>query len=209
VFRDIEMEDLASTMFDDEETIQNSEDEGRHGEEVHVRDNLVVIAKESRPELVGVVGRREAPEIPRDGAFRDIQAEFQKLTVNSQSAPAGILLHHPPDDSSNLGIDLWPAQPLWPRAQVPEQPKASPMPGDNGFWFDNDQGPAPCRPKSAEQNPKYPILHSQPRTRSFSLEHAQLLTEGTDLETEVVPERKKPLRQVRNPKENGVMAPDL
>ena len=43
----------------------------------------------------------------------------------------------------------------------------------------------------------------------FSLEHAQLLTEGTDIETEVVPERKKPLRQVRNPKENGVMAPDL
>ena len=32
VFRDIEMEDPASTMFDDEKTIQDSEGEGRHGE---------------------------------------------------------------------------------------------------------------------------------------------------------------------------------
>jgi hypothetical protein len=33
MFRDIEMEDLASTVFDDEETIQDSEGKGRHGEE--------------------------------------------------------------------------------------------------------------------------------------------------------------------------------
>ena len=32
VFRDVEMEDPASTVFDDEKTIQDSEGEGRHGE---------------------------------------------------------------------------------------------------------------------------------------------------------------------------------
>ena len=173
-------------MFDDEETIQDLEGEGRHGEEVHGCDDLAVIAKEPRPALAGVVGRRQAPEIPRDGAFGDVEAEFQKLTMNSRSAPGGILVHHPPGESSNLGIDLWPAEALWPRSKAPEQPKASPMPGDNGFWFENDQGIAPCRPKPAEQNPEYPILHSQPRARIVSLEHAQLLTEGTDLKTEVV-----------------------
>ena len=57
MFRDIKMEDLASTMFDDEETIQDSEGEGRHREEVHGRDDLAVIAKESRPEVASVVGR--------------------------------------------------------------------------------------------------------------------------------------------------------
>ena len=60
------------------------------------------------------------------------------------------------------------------------------MPGDNGFRFDNDQDVAPCRPKPAQQNPKYPILDSQPRARLFSLEYAQLLTEGKDLEAEIV-----------------------
>jgi len=60
------------------------------------------------------------------------------------------------------------------------------MPGDNRFWFDDDQDAAPCRPKAAEQNPKHSILDSQPRARLFSLEHAQLLTEGKDLKAEVV-----------------------
>ena len=60
------------------------------------------------------------------------------------------------------------------------------MPGDNGFWLNDDQDKAPCRPKTAEQNPKYSILGSQSRARNFSLQYAQLLTEGKDLETEVV-----------------------
>ena len=106
VFRDVEMEDPASTMFDDEKTIQDSEGESRHGEEVHGRDDLAVIAKENRPELASVVGRGQAPEIAGDGAFGDVEAEFQKLTVNSGSAPGTILVRDSPDESSHLGIDL-------------------------------------------------------------------------------------------------------
>ena len=47
MLRDVEMENLASIVFDDEETIQDSEGEGRHGEEVHGRDGLAVIAQEA------------------------------------------------------------------------------------------------------------------------------------------------------------------
>ena len=81
MFRDVEMEDPASTMFDDEKTIQDSEGESRHGEEVHRRDDLAVIAKESRPELASVVGRGQAPEIAGTVSFGDVEAEFQKLAV--------------------------------------------------------------------------------------------------------------------------------
>jgi hypothetical protein len=44
----------------------------------------------------------------------------------------------------------------------------------------------PCKPKTAEQNPKHPILASQPRARTFSLEYSQLLTEGKDPQAEAV-----------------------
>jgi hypothetical protein len=44
----------------------------------------------------------------------------------------------------------------------------------------------PVPPKTAEQNPKYSIVDSQPRARMFSLEYAQLLTWGKDLEAEAV-----------------------
>ena len=156
VFRDVEMKDPASTVFDNEETVQDSKGESGHREEVHGR--APVIAQESSPEFPCLLGRRQALDIARNCPFRDLEAEFERLTMNSGSAPGGILFHHPLDENSNLGIDLWPAKALGPRLKAPEQPKASPMPGDNGFWFDNNQDVAPCRPKAAEQNPKYSIL---------------------------------------------------
>jgi len=67
-----------------------------------------------------------------------------------------------------------------------EQSKASSMPGDNGFWFSDDQDVAPSRPKTAKEKPKDSILDSERRARMFSLEHAHLLTEGKDLEAKVV-----------------------
>ena len=180
------MENLASIVFDDEETIQDSEREGRHGEEVHGRDDFAVIAQESSPQFPCLLGRRQAPDVARNCAFRDVEAEFEKFTVNPRSAPGGILLHHPANESSNLGIELWPARGLWLRPEAPEQTKASAIPGDHGFWFDDNQDVAPCRPKAAEQSPEYSILDSQPRVRLFSLEYTQLLTESKNLKREVV-----------------------
>ncbi len=110
VFRDIEMKDPASTVFDHKETIQDSESEGRHGEEVHGHDDIAVIAQERSPELAGLLAGIQAAEIPRNSAFTDIESELQKLTVNPRSAPACILLYHPSDEGSNFSIDSWPAE---------------------------------------------------------------------------------------------------
>ena len=158
MFGDVEMEDLASTVFDHEKTIQDSERESWHGEEVHGRDGLAVIVQESSPEFPCLLGRKQAVEIARNCAFRDIEAQFQKLTVNSGSAPGRILVRHPPNEGSHLGNDSWPGQALGPRSKASEQPKTSPMSGDNGFWLNDDQNVAPRRPQTAEQNPEYPIV---------------------------------------------------
>jgi len=113
VFRDIEMDYPASTVFDDDETIQDSEGQGQHSEEVHGHDHIAVILQKSSPELAGLLARIRAPEIARNSTFGDVEPEFQKLPVNSRSAPACIPLYHPPDEGSNFGIDFWPAKSLW------------------------------------------------------------------------------------------------
>src|SRR4030095_1700095 len=123
VFRNVEMENLASIV---------------HGEEVHGSDDFAVIAQESSPEVPCLLGRRQAPDVARNCALRDLEAELEKFTMNRRSPPVEILLHHPLDERSSRGIDLWPAKALWARAKAPEQPKASPMPGDNGFRFEHD-----------------------------------------------------------------------
>jgi hypothetical protein len=60
------------------------------------------------------------------------------------------------------------------------------MPGDNSSWLADDQDVAPRGLEAAEQNPKYSILDSQARTRMLSLEYAQLLKQGKDLDAQVV-----------------------
>ena len=114
VFRDIKMKDPASTVFDHKEAIQDSEGQGRHGEEVHGHDDIAVIAQESSPQLAGLLTGIQAPEIARNSAFGNVESEFQKLPVNSRGAAACILLYDSPDEGSNLGIDSWPPKLLWP-----------------------------------------------------------------------------------------------
>ena len=110
--RDIQMEDPSTTVLDDEKAIQHAKRQGRHGEEIHGRDDVAVIAQESSPAFASVVGRRQAPEIAGDRALGDIETEFEELAVDSRCAPGGIFVDHPPDDSSDLGIDLRPAKAL-------------------------------------------------------------------------------------------------
>ena len=70
------------------------------------REGLAVIAQERSPEFPWLLGRRQMLDVARNCAFRGVEAEFEKFTMNPRSAPGGILLHHPPDESSNLGIEL-------------------------------------------------------------------------------------------------------
>ncbi len=111
---------------------------------------------------------------------------FEKFTVNSRRPPHRIFLSHLPNDSSNLGLDSRPAKTLCPRSDSPKRTRSGSMPGDYGFRLNNGQGIGPSGPKLAEQNPKHAISHPQSRARMFPLKYAQLLTQGNDLEAEVV-----------------------
>jgi hypothetical protein len=82
------------------------------------------------------------------------------------------------------------------------------VPGDNGFWFDNDKSVFPAMPKSVEQNPKYSILDSQPRARMVSLEDVQLLTKSKDLEAQVVSGTEEGTKAGDGTNPKGNMNPD-
>jgi hypothetical protein len=93
MLRYIEMKDLATTVFEDKEAIQNSKGDGRDGDEFHCRYHLTMIAQKSNPEFACPVGRRYKLDIARDRAFGDLYSKFRKLAVNSGCSPGGILLH--------------------------------------------------------------------------------------------------------------------
>jgi len=128
-----------------------------------------MVGQESCPEFAHLAVNRQATDGSRDSTFGDIEAKFQKLSMNSRSAPRGILFHHQLDESPNLGVDYWPTKALGSRSNAPEQTKARSMPGDNRFWFNKDQDVAPCRLEPAKQNPKHSISPSPSWERIFCL----------------------------------------
>jgi hypothetical protein len=59
------------------------------------------------------------------------------------------------------------------------------MPGNDGFGFDDDKSISPSWPKLVKQNPKQSVSGLQSRSRTFSVEYAQLLTKGNEFKTEI------------------------
>ena len=95
---DVEVQDLASSVFDDEKAVAQLKSHGRHGEEVESGDHLAVILEEGQPALAGVAPAVDTPEMPRHGPFRDDDAEFPKFSVDLGCAPACIRFRQPVDE---------------------------------------------------------------------------------------------------------------
>ena len=109
------MEDASPAVFDDEETIQDLEGESRYGKEVHGRNNVSMVAQKGCPELTFLVGGEQATDMPGNSAFRNLKTKLKKFAMDSRRSPGEIiLLNHPSNDSSNLGVNYWPANALWP-----------------------------------------------------------------------------------------------
>src|SRR5215467_10162402 len=103
-----------------------------------------MIFEESLP---GLRGRFAVPrQQPRNGALRDLDTEFQEFSVDARCSPERVGGGHLPDQSSNLGTDLWATDALRSRKPGPEEPKALAMPGHHRLRFHDNQGPAPVLP---------------------------------------------------------------
>ena len=100
MLRYIEMQHLATTMFQHQEHKQHLHRDRRYGEEVY-RDHLTkVIVQEGLPGLAG--SSRQLAEQPGDGPFGDLDAEHLQLAVNPGCSPERIGRNHPLDQVSNL-----------------------------------------------------------------------------------------------------------
>ena len=79
-------------------------------------------------------------------------------------------------------VDLRPAARACTRAPSPVEPKSSSVPAHHGVRLHNDERLAPPRPDAAQNGPKQPVDGAQLRSRMFSFEPRELLTQGEDLQ---------------------------
>jgi hypothetical protein len=70
MWRYVAMQNLASLVLDDKETIQHSERHRRHGEEIEGSDYLAVILEKGEPLLAGIPAPNYTTQISGHGSFR-------------------------------------------------------------------------------------------------------------------------------------------
>ena len=95
---DIPVKDAPPVMRDDEEAVQHTEDQRRHGEEIHRSDGFPMVAQKCRPPLCRFRTPRRLPHPAQNGSLGNIEAKHGQLTVDAWSAPGSVLSNHAEDE---------------------------------------------------------------------------------------------------------------
>ena len=180
---DVEVDDPPTMVGEHDEDEEDAEASGRHGEEVDRNQVADVVAKERPPGLRGLraVLRHEAG----DGAFGDVDAEFQQLSVDARGAPEGIRGGHLPDQGADLGID-WRAAAGGPARELgPVLAEATSLPPQDRVGRHNDESLPPAGPDSGQRDPEQTVDRAELRMGRQSLVDGELLAQGEVLKGEL------------------------
>ena len=107
VVGDIDMQEFAAVMAEDDEAKEQPEGEGRDDEEVdghYLRD---VRLQEDAPTRRG--GWRRPAHVLGHREGGDLVAEEREFRVNAAAAPSGVVTGHAADQPAEFGVDRWPA----------------------------------------------------------------------------------------------------
>src|SRR5215831_16588058 len=134
----VEVQNAAPVMGQNQENVKNLEADRMHGEEINRDQLLGMILQEGAPRL-----RRwlmAAQHVFADTALSDVDAEFEKFAMDARCTPTRILLAHHADQVSDFVGDEGSSGLPAPHLPSPEPSKAGTMPGQDRFWLDDGQG---------------------------------------------------------------------
>src|SRR6516165_7409790 len=100
-------QDLPPAVADDQQSIEQSERDCRHDKEVHCDNAIRMVAKERLPSLRG----RAPPlrHILGDAGLADLDAELEKLSMDSRRSPQRVGDAHLADQPANFQRYSWSA----------------------------------------------------------------------------------------------------
>jgi len=177
---DIEVDQFAAVMSQDDEDEEQAEGDGRDNEEVDGDDVVDVGLQKGAPRRRVVWGR--PPHVPGHRELGDVVAEKGEFGPNAPAAPRWILASHTPDQTANLEVEPRAADRVGPGLPPPVELEAFPVPGqDSGRLNDDETGP-PARPQAGEPDPEDPVPSSEPGSGDGSLQDDQLMAQCQVLE---------------------------
>jgi hypothetical protein len=123
----------------------------------------------------------------RDGSFRDIETQHEKLAVNPRSTPGRVLRHHSEDQIPELLRNFLSADsPSHPGDQTPVQAETGAMPADHGLGSDYQESLLPSRPEAARENPEEFVQRAELGPGMLALQDRELLAKRQILQQKAV-----------------------
>ena len=177
--RNVEVNDAATLMRENEEDAENAEGDCRNGEEIN------------RGKLFGVVFQKCAPclrgrfwmskHVFSNGCLRDIDSEFEQFAMNSRGSPEGIIFAHGADEITNILGNPRSSRFTMLAFPGPKQMESFTMPGNDCFRFNNDESRSPHRPEAKEPDPEESVPRSKFWAIDRSFQDDDLVSESEDL----------------------------
>ncbi|MBV9531515.1 MAG: hypothetical protein JO283_10725 [Bradyrhizobium sp.] len=166
-------------MAHDQQSIEQSERDCRHDEEVHCGNATRMVAKERLPSLRG---RAPPPHhILGDAGLADLDAELEKLSMDSRRSPQRVGDAHLSDQPANFQQHSWSAAAV-PRFSAPIRSETGTAPTDDGIGLHDRQRLDGIWHQTIQPN-KDQAIHG---TEGHSLRHmpsldVKLMTKDQDL----------------------------
>jgi hypothetical protein len=192
MLRDVEVQDASTIMTDDEQAVEHAERDRWHSEEIHGRNRFPMVSKEGQPALGQVRIFRRSFHPTRDGSLGKFKTEHAEFPMYPRRSPGWVLNDHPEDQFPNL-LRRPSSSNLHPNSgdQPPVHTKTTPVPADDGFRRDKDEGLLPIRPDPPSNQPKELIEEAETRARMSTFQRDELLAQSEILEKETLPPAKE------------------
>ena len=175
---DVEMQDTAAIVTDDEEAVEHAKGDRGHGEEVHGRNRFPVIRKKCAPAL-GWLGISRNPLHPAGDGSLGIEAQHEQFTVNARRAPGWVLRHQPEDQLPHFHRQFLPTDRFSRlRDPTPVQSKPSAMPANDRLRVHEHERLLPGTPETTGEYPEDFVNRSHRGSGMLALQHSQLLPES-------------------------------
>jgi len=119
-----------------------------------------------------------------DAGLTDVDAELEQFAVNVRRSPEWIFAAEHTDQLANLFRYRRAATLAMANLPTPEKAKALPVPADHRGGLDDGNAGFPAVPDRGEPCPEKAVGGAQLRALDRTLEHAELMTQGQDLQLE-------------------------
>ncbi len=132
---------------------------------------------------------------PRNSPLRDVDPQFQELTVHPRRAPEHIEIRDLRNQLPDSMVLRWPTGPALLRQAGPVQRESLSMPAGDSFGLQDDKRLLPVGPASRQKQPEDSVRSPESRAPVTPIQNGELLPQGEIFESQFRPQLQRSKNQ--------------